>query len=292
MGQSYICAKGDQKYRGRALSDSVKLRLRNIGKRYLVRGPGGVKNEIEVLRDINFEIIENQFISVIGASGCGKTTLLRIVAGLTQAETGTVEIGNRVVNKPGRDCSVVFQSINLFLWRNVLQNVELGLEIRGEPPEKRRQEAMRFIELVGLKNYVHAYPHELSGGMQQRVGIARALATNPDILLMDEPFGSLDAQTAEFLWEELLKIVAATRKTVLFVTHHIDESIYLSDRIIVIGDRPGRIIDVIDVNFRKPRWEYDVRAEPQFAELRARLRKNLFGNSRDAAAGPEVLPGS
>ena len=179
---------------------------------------------------------------------------------------------------------MVFQAINLFPWRNVIENVELGLEIRQEPRKTRRAEALRFTALVGLENHAHAYPHELSGGMQQRVGIARALATDPQLLLMDEPFGSLDAQTAEFLWDELLKIVETARKTVLFVTHHIDEAIYLSDRIVVLGGRPASVVDIITVDFEKPRWKYDVRAEPRFAELRARLRRHLF-SSRNASPG-------
>ena len=254
----------------------ARLRIRDVRKTYPVREASGGTRQIEILRAVNLDVEENEFISIIGASGSGKTTLLRIVAGLTQADGGTVEIDGHAVTRPGRDRSVVFQAINLFPWRNVLENVELGLEIRGESRESRRATALRFIKLVGLERHVHSFPHELSGGMQQRVGIARALATDPQLLLMDEPFGSLDAQTAEFLWDELLKIVEATRKTVLFVTHHIDEAIYLSDRIVVLGGRPAGIVDIIPVRFRKPRWSYDVRAEPEFAEIRARLREHLF----------------
>ncbi|MGB6105285.1 MAG: ABC transporter ATP-binding protein [Pusillimonas sp.] len=232
---------------------------------------------MEVLRDIDLEVCESEFISIIGASGSGKTTLLRIVAGLEQANAGKVEIDGKTVSGPGRERSVVFQQINLFPWRNVVENVELGLEIRGEAAEARRDRALQFVRLVGLADHAHAFPHELSGGMQQRVGIARALATDPAILLMDEPFGSLDAQTAEFLWDELSRIVEKTRKTVLFVTHHIDEAIYLSDRIVVMGGQPAGIREIINVKFPKPRWRYDVRAEPEFAALRKRLRDHLFG---------------
>lgn len=252
------------------------LRIAGLGKRFPVRTAAGAMESVDILKGVDFDVRPNEFISIIGASGSGKTTLLRIVAGLTLADEGGVEIAGKRITGPGRERSLVFQSINLFPWRSVQKNVELGLEIRGEPEAARRAAAERFVKLVGLEKHAHSYPHELSGGMQQRVGIARALATDPDILLMDEPFGSLDAQTAEFLWDELLKIVEQTRKTVLFVTHHIDEAIYLSDRIVVLGGKPATIIDVIDVDFPKPRYAYDVRAEPRFAEFRARLRRELF----------------
>lgn len=254
-----------------------RLRLRGLGKQFPLRRGNQTSATADVLRDIDLDVRESEFISIIGASGSGKTTLLRIVAGLEQANSGSVEIDGKSISRPGRDRSVVFQQINLFPWRNVVENVELGLEIRGEAPGARRDRALEFVQLVGLAEHAHAFPHELSGGMQQRVGIARALATDPAILLMDEPFGSLDAQTAEFLWDELSRIVEKTRKTVLFVTHHIDEAIYLSDKIVVLGGRPAGILEVIDVNFPKPRWSYDVRAEPEFATLRKRLRDHLFG---------------
>jgi NitT/TauT family transport system ATP-binding protein len=254
------------------------LRATSLGKRYTVRSPDGVR-AVDILKDVNLTVEKNEFVSIVGASGSGKTTLLRIVAGLTQADSGTVEIEGRKVSGPGPDRAMVFQSINLLPWRNVLGNVEFALELRGIAAAERRERAMRFIELVGLAKHLQSYPHELSGGMQQRVGIARALATDPAILLMDEPFGSLDAQTAEFLWEELSRIVAATRKTVLFVTHHIDEAIYLSDRIVVLGGNPAGVQHVINVDFPKPRWTYDVRAEPRFSKLRAELRQEIFQSS-------------
>ncbi len=259
------------------------LRATSLGKRYTVRSPDGVRT-VDILKDVNLTIEKNEFVSIVGASGSGKTTLLRIVAGLTLADGGSVEIQGRKVSGPGPDRAMVFQSINLLPWRDVLGNVEFALELRRIPPAERRERAMRFIELVGLDKHLHSYPHELSGGMQQRVGIARALATDPAILLMDEPFGSLDAQTAEFLWEELSRIVAATQKTVLFVTHHIDEAIYLSDKIVVLGGNPASVQRVINVNFPKPRWTYDVRADPRFSQLRAELRREIF-QSTDRAVG-------
>lgn len=259
----------------------ARLDVRAVGKRYTVRTPTGART-VDILNDVNLGIAENEFVSVVGASGSGKTTLLRIVAGLTIADTGSVEIEGRKVSGPGAERAMVFQAINLLPWRDVLGNVEFGLELRRVAPNKRRERARHFIDLVGLGKHEHAYPHELSGGMQQRVGIARALATDPAILLMDEPFGSLDAQTAEFLWEELSRIVSATRKTVLFVTHHIDEAIYLSDRIVVLGGSPAGVQKIINVDFPKPRWTYDVRADPRFSELRALLRQEIFQSGKPA----------
>lgn len=168
----------------------------------------------------------------------------------------------------------------------MLGNVEFGLEFRRVPERERRERALHFINLVGLGSHCHAFPHELSGGMQQRVGIARALATDPEILLMDEPFGSLDAQTAEFLWEELSRIVAETKKTVLFVTHHIDEAIYLSDRIVVLGGNPASVREIVTVDFPRPRWAYDVRAHPRFSEIRAQLRAEIFHSSGKSVVLP------
>ncbi len=270
------------------MTASARLSIRGLGKRFPLRTDGGGTRMAQVLQGVDLDVRESEFVSIIGASGSGKTTLLRIVAGLERADDGTVTIDGRVVKGPGQDRSMVFQSINLFPWRTVAANVELGLELRNVPPADRARLAAEFIALVGLANHAHAYPHELSGGMQQRVGIARALANDPAILLMDEPFGSLDAQTAEFLWDELLSIVETTRKTVLFVTHHIDEAIYLSDRIVVLGGQPAGIREIIDVPFRKPRWTYDVRAEPEFAAIRARLRAHLFGSARPGVRAQSV----
>ena len=253
----------------------AKLVARGIGKTFAIRGKLG-HSKADVLRNVDLKIRDNEFVSIVGASGSGKTTFLRIVAGLTQADAGSVAIDGQVVSGPGRDRAMVFQAINLLPWRDVLGNVEFGLEMQKVPGPERRARAEHFIRLVGLERHRHAYPHELSGGMQQRVGIARALTTDPALLLMDEPFGSLDAQTAEFLWDELSKIVAETRKTVMFVTHHIDEAIYLSDRVVVLGGSPAGIQEIIEIDFPRPRWTYDVRADPRFAEFRRRLRDHLF----------------
>ena len=259
-----------------------KLILRGLMKSFEKRTAQG-RERMEILRGVDLDVHRNEFVSIIGGSGSGKTTLLRIIAGLVPADSGTIALDGKRITRPGRERAMVFQAINLFPWRNVLRNVEFGLELqKATKRAERREAALRYLELVGLKEHAFAFPHELSGGMRQRVGIARALATEPDVLLMDEPFGSLDAQTGEFLWDELLKIVEHTRKTVVFVTHHIDEAIYLSDRVVVLGDRPARIIDSVVVGFRKPRWTYDVRAEPEFSVLRAHLRKLVFATAGHA----------
>ncbi|HVO89408.1 MAG TPA: ABC transporter ATP-binding protein [Casimicrobiaceae bacterium] len=255
----------------------AKLVVRGVAKSFVRRGAKDAQR-VPVLRNVDLDVGANEFVSIIGGSGSGKTTLLRILAGLVPADDGSVTLDGRRISRPGRERAMVFQAINLLPWRNVLRNVEFGLEMQRAPVAQRRDAALRYVELVGLKDYAFAFPHELSGGMRQRVGIARALATEPDVLLMDEPFGSLDAQTGEFLWDELLKIVDKTRKTVVFVTHHIDEAIYLSDRVVVLGERPARIIESVPVSFRKPRWTYDVRAEPQFSVLRAKLRSLVFSS--------------
>jgi ABC-type nitrate/sulfonate/bicarbonate transport system ATPase subunit len=258
---------------------AAKLVVRGVGKSFVRRGADAA-SRVPILRDVQLDVQPNEFVSIIGGSGSGKTTLLRILAGLIRPDEGHVALDGTRIDGPGRERAMVFQAINLLPWRNVMRNVEFGLEMQRIPEARRREAALRYLELVGLKDHAFAYPHELSGGMRQRVGIARALATEPEVLLMDEPFGSLDAQTGEFLWDELLKIVDKTRKTVIFVTHHIDEAIYLSDRVVVLGERPARVVESVPVTLRKPRWSYDVRAEPAFSGLRARLRDLVFASGK------------
>jgi len=233
------------------------------------------KPGLVALYNISLAIRKNEFVSLLGPSGCGKTTLIRIIAGLLTADRGEVLVNSQVVNSPGRDRCMVFQQFGLLPWRTVVSNVEFGLEIDGVPREERRALAEQYLELVGLKGFENYYPHQISGGMQQRVGIARALSKKPEILLMDEPFGAVDAQTREQLQEELLKIWAQTETTVVFVTHSIDEAIYLSDRVVVMQARPGRIKEEVIIDLPRPRWEGDIKADPRFAQLRARLRDSL-----------------
>jgi NitT/TauT family transport system ATP-binding protein len=233
------------------------------------------KPGLVALYDISLAIRKNEFVSLLGPSGCGKTTLIRIIAGLLTADRGEVLVNSQVVNSPGRDRCMVFQQFGLLPWRTVMSNVEFGLEIDGVPRDERRALAEKYLELVGLKGFENYYPHQISGGMQQRVGIARALSKKPEILLMDEPFGAVDAQTREQLQEELLKIWAQTENTVVFVTHSIDEAIYLSDRVVVMQARPGRIKEEVTIDLPRPRWEGDIKADPRFAQLRAHLRDSL-----------------
>ena len=252
------------------------LEVRNLSKVFFEqndpRKPGLV-----ALYDISLSVRKKEFVCLLGPSGCGKTTLIRIIAGLLPPDRGAVRVKGTPVTAPGRDRCMVFQHFGLLPWRTALANVEFGLEIEGVPRGERRDVARRYLELVGLKGFEHYYPHQISGGMQQRVGIARALSKEPDILLMDEPFGAVDAQTREQLQEELMRIWAKTDATVLFVTHSIDESIYLSDRVVVMGARPGRIHAEVTVDLPRPRWEGDVKAEPRFAQLRAQIREFLRG---------------
>ncbi|HEY1267674.1 MAG TPA: ABC transporter ATP-binding protein, partial [Candidatus Binatia bacterium] len=183
------------------------------------------KPGLVALHNVSFSVRQNEFVCLLGPSGCGKTTLIRIIAGLIRADRGEILVENKLVAAPGRDRCMVFQQFGLLPWRTVLANVEFGLEIEGVPREERQTVARQYLELVGLNGFEKYYPHQISGGMQQRVGIARALSKKPDILLMDEPFGAVDAQTREQLQEELLKIWTKTKNTVIFVTHSIDESI-------------------------------------------------------------------
>ncbi|HEY1374176.1 MAG TPA: ABC transporter ATP-binding protein [Candidatus Binatia bacterium] len=233
------------------------------------------KPGLVALHNVSFSVRQNEFVCLLGPSGCGKTTLIRIIAGLIRADRGEILVENKRVATPGRDRCMVFQQFGLLPWRNVLANVEFGLEIEGVAREERQAVARQYLELVGLNGFEKYYPHQISGGMQQRVGIARALSKKPDILLMDEPFGAVDAQTREQLQEELLKIWTKTKNTVIFVTHSIDESIYLSDRVIIMQARPGRIKEDVKIELPRPRWEGDVRADPRFAALRTHIRESL-----------------
>ena len=224
-----------------------------------------------VLDDFSLRVAEGEFVSLIGPSGCGKTTLLRIVAGLLPASSGTVALAGTPSAGPSRDKAVVFQHFNLFPWRTALANAAYGLEIQRVPRKEREERAMRYLRMLGLERYAHHYPGEISGGMRQRVGIARALVIEPKLLLMDEPFGALDALTREHLQGELQRIAETTSLTILFVTHSIDEALYLSDRIIVMGTHPGRTIREFGIGLRRPRYAYNFRAEPAYAATRSEI---------------------
>lgn len=228
-----------------------------------------------VLADFSLEVRRGEFVTLIGPSGCGKTTALRIITGLTKPDAGSVWVDGKPSPGPSREKGIVFQHFNLFPWRSALENAAYGLEMQGVAPKTRRETAAEYLRLVGLGKHLDYYPWQLSGGMRQRVGLARALAIQPKILLMDEPFGALDALTREQLQGMLQRICVEQNLTILFVTHSTDEAIYLSDRIIVMGVRPGRVIAEFTVNMPKPRTSYDWRADPEYARIRGQIWKLL-----------------
>ena len=249
------------------------LSVRDIRRSFVkLDGSGG---ELTVLDGVSFDVANNEFVSILGPSGCGKTTLIRIIAGLIRADSGAVLVDGRPVTAPGSERCMVFQNFGLLPWRNVQSNVEFGLEVSELTRSERTEVAAKYIDLVGLKGFEHYYPHQISGGMQQRVGIARALARDPQILLMDEPFGAIDAQTREQMQEELLRIWNTTDKTVLFVTHSIDEAIFLSDRIVMLQPHPGRVRCIVEVDLPRPRLSLDLQGTPKFIALRQEIRALL-----------------
>src|SRR5216683_27369 len=240
---------------------SRKLELNHISMVYAQRG-----RPFTAVRDVSLQIETGEFISIVGASGCGKTTLLRIVDGLIRPSHGEVCVDGTPVTGPGPDRGFVFQQDALFPWRTVLNNIVFGLEVQGRKKAESRARADGLIRLVGLAGFEQHFPHELSGGMRQRANLARALTIDPDILLMDEPFASLDAQTREIMQSELLRIWRSNRKTVLFVTHQIDEAVYLADRVVVMTSRPGQVKAVLEVDIQRPR-DLSVKRTPVFLEL-------------------------
>ncbi len=252
---------------------NVEVMLKDIG---MVYKSGG--QDVTALTNVTLDIHKGEFVSLLGPSGCGKTTLLRVIADLLQPTTGEITIGGespkeaRLKQKYG----IVFQSAVLYDWRTVIKNVMLPLEIMHIPKAERYKKAMQMLELVGLADFANSYPNQLSGGMQQRVGIARALAIKPEILLMDEPFSALDEFTREKLHEDLLKIWRKTNKTIIFVTHNIAESVFLSDKICVLSPHPGRLSAVIDVDLPRPRT-LEMKNTQEFTELVAKVRNSFEG---------------
>jgi NitT/TauT family transport system ATP-binding protein len=228
-----------------------------------------------VLDDVSFEVRDREFVSILGPSGCGKTTLARILAGIETSDRGEIFLDRKPAGPPGEGRCLVFQNYGLLAWRSVLANVELGLELRGVPKAERQQQAREYICLVGLSGFEKHYPHQISGGMQQRTGLARALAMQPRMLLMDEPFGSLDAQMRTLLQDSLLRICESTQTTVLFVTHSVEEAVYLSDRILIFSARPGRQVAEVAVDLPKPRYDYDARSDPRFTDIRKQVTQLL-----------------
>ncbi len=255
---------------GAVSSADVKIRLRGLGKVFDTKaGP------FTALDTINLDIPTGCFFMIVGPSGCGKTTLLRILAGLEDHTSGTVEIAAPAQGRPGN--SMVFQGDSLFPWMTVWENAAYGLTMRGLPKARIKETVSHYLSRTGLSRFHASYPHQLSGGMRQRVSIARAFANDPDILLMDEPFSALDEQNKVLLQEELLRIWEETRKTVMFITHSVDEAVTLGDRIMIMTAHPGRTKFMIDVPFERPRSVLELRARPEYGEL----VYNIWGQLRD-----------
>ncbi|MBR1231820.1 ABC transporter ATP-binding protein [Bradyrhizobium sp. AUGA SZCCT0182] len=248
---------------------SVKISFQQVRKEFVVRGEGsGPSDRFPALEDITLDVRPGEFLALVGPSGCGKSTLLDLLGGLTAPTSGRILLDGRPIEGPARDRGIVFQQYALFPWRTAAQNVEFGLDIAGFKARERRERAMHYLELVGLSAFAERYPHELSGGMKQRVAIARSLAYDPEVLLMDEPFAALDAQTRETLQGELLRIWRTTGKTILFITHGIDEAVVLGQRVAVMTSRPGRIKQVVEIPQALRSETEDVRSLPEFGPVR------------------------
>jgi NitT/TauT family transport system ATP-binding protein len=245
-------------------------------------------NRVLAIESLSTSIGEGEFVSILGPSGCGKSTFLKIVDGLIKPTAGQLMLDGRRVERPGQDCAMVFQDASLFPWYTVVRNVSYGLECQGTSAREARARALPFISLVGLKGFEQHYPYELSGGMQQRVNLARALAVDPGLLLMDEPFAALDAQTRELMQAELLRIWNEQQKTVLFITHQIDEAVYLSDRVIVMSARPGRIIADIPIEIGRPR-DLAIKRSPQFHEYVDQIWELIEGQVKQTMAADRLV---
>lgn len=242
------------------------LEIREVTKFFESEG-----KSVEALHNVSLSVEESEFVCLLGPSGCGKTTLLRLVAGLEEPSKGGVFLDGKPIERPGPERGMVFQEYSLFPWRTVLDNVAFSLELLGISRESRYETARNYLKMVGLERFEDSYPHELSGGMKQRVAIARALVNDPKALLMDEPFGALDAQTRNTIQSELLRIWEDKQKTVLFVTHSVDEALYLADRIVLMSARPGTIVAIYAIDLQRPRK----RTSPEVNRIRDRILEDL-----------------
>ena len=229
--------------------NGVKVCVKKVSKLFIDEGG----RQVKALDGVSFEVHDGEFLCILGPSGCGKTTLLRMLAGLDQPTSGELYLKGRPIAKPGPERGMIFQEFALFPWKTVIKNIEFGLEIKGLSKAERSRIARKYVEMIGLNGFENSYPHEISGGMKQRVAVARALANEPEVLLMDEPFGTLDAQTRHSMQEELLSIWQNTGKTILFVTHCVNETAFLAQRAIVLTPRPGRVKEVIPIDLKHPR---------------------------------------
>lgn len=248
----------------------VKVKIDNVVKKY-----SGRNGEMVALNGVSLDIHENEFVCVVGPSGCGKSTLLNIIAGLHEPTSGQVLVDGQAVSGPGPDRGVVFQQYALFPWLTVQKNVEFGLKLQGMSQDKVEQEAKKYIKMVDLEQFAQSYPKELSGGMKQRVAIARAYAINPKVLLMDEPFGALDAQTRTQLQTELLKTWEKEQKTCFFITHDVEEAIILAQRVIIMSARPGRIKEVVEINIPYPRTQ-ETKMSKEFLDLKNHIWSQVY----------------
>ena len=250
------------------MADGTKIVVDHASKLFL-------EGTVVAFRNVELSVRSNEVLCIVGPSGCGKTTLLRCIGGLLALSSGHVMIDGQPVNSPRQGVAIVFQHFGLLPWKTVVGNVAFGLKIAGVSGRQLLERVEYYVRLVGLAGFEDHYPYQLSGGMQQRVGLARALATHPEILLMDEPFASVDAQTREVLQEELLRLHERERKTMVFITHSIDEALVLGDRVAVMATRPGRVKEVLAVNFARPRDPAAVRAEPRYTEMRNHIWEEL-----------------
>ena len=247
-----------------------EIEIQGVTKSYETR-----EGSFLALEEVNLDVEKNEFICVVGPSGCGKTTLMNIIAGLNPPSTGTVKVRGELVTGPGKGKGVVFQQYALYPWMTVEKNVEFGLRMKGVEKEKRREIAQKYIKIVGLEKFAKSYPKELSGGMKQRVAIARAYTTGPEVLLMDEPFGALDAQTRAQLQENLLNTWQQEKKTCFFITHDVEEAVLLSTKVIIMSAGPGRIREIVDVHLPYPR-DQETKLTPEFNELKNQIWNKVY----------------
>lgn len=248
----------------------VKVHIDHVVKKFTTR-----KGEMTALNGVDLDIAENEFVTVVGPSGCGKSTLLNIIGGLEEPTSGQVLVDGKPVEGPGPDRGIVFQQYALFPWLTVEKNVEFGLKLQGMPADQRAEVCQKYIKMVDLEEFAKSYPKELSGGMKQRVAIARAYATNPKVLLMDEPFGALDAQTRTQLQSELLDTWEKEQKTCFFITHDVEEAIILGQRVVVMSARPGRVKDIVDIDIPYPRTQ-ETKMDPRFLELKTEIWGQVY----------------
>ncbi len=269
-----------------------KITARNIHKVFQVRRTEGKgTKEFVALQDLNLTVHQGEFITIVGPSGCGKSTFLDMLVGLNHPTSGEIRIDGKLITGPALDRGIVLQGYALFPWRTVRENVAFGLEIKGVAKQQRLKISQGYIDLVGLQGFEDRYPYELSGGMKQRVAIARALAYDPEVLLMDEPFAAVDAQTREILQDELLRIWEETHKTIVFVTHAIDEAVFLADRVAVMSANPGFIKEIVKVGLPRPRRLGDIRSSPDFNWIRHKVWQLLQNETNGFQKTMDVKPG-